>query len=338
MNSSQLDIEAPGALRNYLLERGLLAAEESVQISILSGGVSSRTVLVRREDGESWVVKQALPALRVATEWRSNPARSRREAAGARALAKLLPPGSVPAIVFEDPAHHLFVMTAAPPGARNWKTLLLAGQVEPAHFSAAGALLADLHSSCADLAAEFADTSFFETLRLEPYYEFTASQAPAAAPFLEGLCEATRRSRFALTHGDFSPKNILVDGERLILLDHEVIHFGDPAFDLGFFLTHCLSKAHHLPTHREELARAASYFVAQYRARARTESWGSDFWPRAAAHTVACLLARVLGRSPLEYLSVEERARQQRACLRLQAALPPSLESLIGQFLEELAK
>ncbi len=61
-------------------------------------------------------------------------------------------------------------------------------------------------------------------------------------------------------HGDYSPKNILIHKDRLVLLDHEVIHFGDPAFDLGFSMTHFLSKAHHLPAQRREFASAAGSF------------------------------------------------------------------------------
>ena len=41
------------------------------------------------------------------------------------------------------------------------------------------------------------------------------------------------------------------------LLDHEVAHFGDPAFDLGFSLTHLLSKALHLEAYRPLFLAAA---------------------------------------------------------------------------------
>jgi aminoglycoside phosphotransferase (APT) family kinase protein len=44
-------------------------------------------------------------------------------------------------------------------------------------------------------------------------------------------------------HGDFSPKNLLVWEGRVMLIDCEVGHYGDPAFDLGFFVTHLVLKA-----------------------------------------------------------------------------------------------
>ena len=89
----------------------------------------------------------------------------------------------------------------------------------------------------------FAERRFFEELRLEPYYAYhrDVKYRPAAHDFLE---TADRRGRengqIALVHGDYSPKNVLLHEDRLVLLDYEVIHFGDPAFDIGFSLAHLL--------------------------------------------------------------------------------------------------
>src|SRR5205823_5639992 len=99
---------------------------------------------------------------------------------------------------------------------------------------------------------------------LEPYYEFTAQRVSGARSFLELLIAETRATRTALVHGDYSPKNVLVFQDALVLVDHEVIHFGDPAFDVGFSLTHLLSKAHHLPERRAAFASAALEYWASY--------------------------------------------------------------------------
>jgi aminoglycoside phosphotransferase (APT) family kinase protein len=140
-----------------------------------------------------------------------------------------------------------------------------------------------------------------------------------------------------LVHGDFSPKNVLVYGGRLVLLDHEVAHFGDPAFDLGFSLTHLLSKAHHLVATRDAFGRAALDYWRVYSATIGDLPWRGDLEPRAVRHTLACLLARVAGRSPLEYLDAEERARQHEAVLRLIPGRPQSVPVLIQNFLDALA-
>jgi aminoglycoside phosphotransferase (APT) family kinase protein len=173
-------------------------------------------------------------------------------------------------------------------------------------------------------------------LRLEPYYAFAATQVPAAAPFLHGLIEATRAHRLTLVHGDYSPKNILVHGGKLVLLDHEVIHFGDPSFDLGFSLTHLLSKAHHLAGKREAFAAAANVYWQAYLEALGRVAWLEGFEARVVRQTLACLLARVAGRSQFEYLSADERQRQREAAVSLMAQPPKAVPDLVGAFLERL--
>ncbi len=158
----------------------------------------------------------------------------------------------------------------------------------------------------------FRDRSFFESLRLEPYYGHALANIPEAS-FLRDLMEQTRQRRFALVHGDYSPKNILIHESRLVLLDHEVIHFGDPAFDIGFSLTHILSKAHHLSEHRVELSKMAHHYWASYRSALGDSSWDPDFEHYAVQHALGCLIARVAGKSPLEYLTDAERKIQAQA-------------------------
>jgi aminoglycoside phosphotransferase (APT) family kinase protein len=137
-------------------------------------------------------------------------------------------------------------------------------------------------------------------------------------------------------HGDYSPKNVLIHQDRLVLLDHEVIHFGDPAFDLGFSLTHFLSKAHRLPALRREFASAALEYWRVYSEALGAPEWAADLEPRAVRHTLACLLARAVGRSPLEYLSPAERIRQRDVVLRFIPSVPATIADLISQFEEQL--
>ena len=175
-----------------------------------------------------------------------------------------------------------------------------------------------------------AGNSVRRSLRLEPYYAYTAERLSAARGFLHGLIAETRSNRVALVHGDFSPKNILVRSNRLVLLDHEVIHFGDPAFDLGFSLTHLLSKANHLPEHRDRFGRAVVLYWNTYASTSR------ELEARAVRHTLGCLLARVDGRSPLEYLTEEERGRQRSAALDLMSTPPSSIAALVEEFIGRL--
>jgi 5-methylthioribose kinase len=312
---------------------GRIAPDETPQMQPLSGGVSCRTVLVRRAAGETWVVKQALAKLSVAADWFADPRRIHREAAGLRWLGSLLPPGTVPAFVFEDEATHLLAMEAVAAPHENLKTVLLEGRVERALIAAFGNLLGTVHrvgrERQAALRPVFEDRQFFESLRIEPYYVFTAAQVAEAAEFLSELVRETRGISETIVHGDFSPKNILVHAGRLVLLDHEVIHFGDGAFDVGFALTHLLSKAHHLPAARGAFAAAALAFWQAY---GREAGPARAHEPRAVRHTLGCLLARVAGRSPLEYLRPEERVRQRAVVVRLMGAPPQTVPDLVDAF------
>lgn len=335
-SSDNLDIEQPGQLLTYLRQTERIAAHETPRLQVLAGGVSNRTVLVERANGETWVLKQALEKLRVAVDWFSSPERIRREALGLRWLPQLAPAGTITPLVFEDPAHDLLAMAAVPQPHANWKTLLLAGQIEPDHLVQFGRLLGTIQRESAarqsELAPVFANRSFFETLRIEPYYRYTAGQLPETSPFFQELIADTYDQSLTIVHGDYSPKNVLVHAGQLILLDHEVIHFGDPAFDLGFSLTHLLSKAHHLPAHRAAFARAARLYWATYLETIGAPDWRAELEARAVRHTLACLLARVAGRSPLEYLDATERARQCALVVRLMAQPPSAVPDLIERF------
>jgi len=238
-----LDIERFDDLLRYLRERGHLKRDEVPAFTNLRGGISNRTVVVERPDGRAYVLKQALDKLRVQTEWRSEPRRIHLEALGLIWLERLMPPGTITPLLFEDTTQHLLAMQAVPREHENWKVRLLSGGLETPHVQQFAQCLGDIHrrshAQKEHISALFDDRTFFETLRLEPYYRCAAARNPATARFFADLIAETLATRVSLVHGDFSPKNVLIYQDKLVLLDHEVIHFGDPAFDVGFSLTPC---------------------------------------------------------------------------------------------------
>src|SRR3954467_6574568 len=203
MPADPLDIEQPDALAAYLRAGGRVGADEPLRIRTLSGGVSNKTVLVERPSGEAWVLKQALPKLRVAVDWFSDPARIHREALGLKYLAELAPRGTITPLVFEDPEHHLLAMAAVPQPHKNWKTMLLAGQVDLEYVEKFARILGQIHrrpwgrrgrpaprrggEGGDGLAPVFDCRIFFESRRVEPYYAYTATQVREAADFLGQL-------------------------------------------------------------------------------------------------------------------------------------------------------
>jgi 5-methylthioribose kinase len=331
----ELDIEDFEALRAYLAKQ--VCDREPVRLRKLLGGVSNRTIQVTWREGCAWVLKQALAKLRVKEDWFSSPERIHVEAKALRWLNRLAPSGTTPTFVFEDLPNHLLAMEAIPEEHENWKSILLSGRIVLDHFEQFGFLLGTIHrrssESGLDLRKAFADTAYFESLRLEPYYDYTASKAPAG--FLTSLRHETLRHKLSLVHGDFSPKNALIYQDQLIVLDFEVVHFGDPAFDVGFALTHFLSKANHLPTKRAMLGGAAELFWRIYFKEVAPLRW-NQLEHRAVRHTLACLLARTLGKSPLEYLTSHEARRQSEVVVGLMAQPPVYLGDLISKFLRQI--
>lgn len=330
-----IDIEDKQQLQDYLRRMNHLSVKEELDCTNLHGGVSNRTVWVRHTDRDDWILKQALEKLRVQVDWFSAPERIHKEALGLRWLSKIMPQ-HVPSFVFEDMTDHILAMSAIPQPHDNWKTLLMTRVPTVNHAIQFGELLAMIHNAVADypeIADEFADRKFFEELRLEPYYAYTASQVPAAGEFLHRLIDDTRQRNQSLVHGDYSPKNVLVYDNRLYILDYEVIHFGDPAFDVGFSMTHLLSKAHHRPQFREIFVEMASVYWETYISKTANTQSREHY---AVHHTLACLLARVAGRSPLEYLTPTEQKRQKMIVLDLMTKPPETIPDLITHFVERL--
>src|SRR5207302_3489251 len=66
-----------------------------------------------------------------------------------------------------------------------------------------------------------------------------AALAPRLAPDFAGLVDALRASRpedapLVPSHGDFSPRNVLVGDERLVLIDWDRFRLADPARDVAY--------------------------------------------------------------------------------------------------------
>lgn len=282
---------APGALA----ELGVAPPGVPVTVRPLAGGISN-IVLAAEWPGGRAVLKQSLPKLRVAADWPFDRSRIVNERRALERLASLLPDGSVPAVLAQDDDRFLFVMSRAPEGGGNWKQELLAGRIDLDAARRAGELLATVHSDPGD---DFDDPTPLVQGRVDPYHRTAAAANPAVADFVHAEVERLLATREALVLGDWSPKNLLVYPDRVLALDFEVAHRGDPAFDVAFMLTHLVMKSIHLPARATRLRSAADAFLVGY---------GSSVpEPRVTAELGCLLLARVDGKSPAEYLTEPER-------------------------------
>jgi aminoglycoside phosphotransferase (APT) family kinase protein len=283
--------------------------ESTLTITPLTGGVSSDIMLL--DDGrQRLVAKRALPQLKVAQHWPCHPSRIFREIDALRLLAPVCP---VPEIVYEDRANFLYVMSAAPPDAEPWKARLLRGDASPALAQSIGEIHAVMLAQNG-----FDDPGFFEELRIDPYYTFTAAQHPDLAEAFHRATQACRQTKSGLVHGDWSPKNILTTHHHPPLaLDFECIHRGDPAYDAAFLLNHLLLKTFHQPPHWAALKACAEAYMRPL---------ANIPFAAVLIHLPLLLLARMDGKSPIEYIHEREPVRQfARALLAHPPANPTAL-------------
>lgn len=264
----------------------------------LPGGVASDIRVVEGPNGPE-VVKRALAKLKVPTDWFSDPARSATEVAAIHAMAELIGQAHVPEILWTRPEDNTFAMRLIAPRLRNWKQDLLAGKVSLATARRAGELLGTLHARSADredIARAFADTTYFEQLRIEPFFLKVAAKLPALAGSINAVATGMAARKSALVHGDYSPKNILADEADLVILDFEVAHWGDPRFDAGFCVSHLLLKTYRRAADRKIFLAAISTFLEGYAAA------GPMIDDAELARITGCLmLARFEGSSPVDY-------------------------------------
>jgi aminoglycoside phosphotransferase (APT) family kinase protein len=282
---------------------GLSKGRQIAAMAPLTGGVSSDIWRIDFET-HSICAKRALAQLKVSALWQAPLSRNAFEYDWYQVVAPHFPQ-HVPQMLGRDEEHGVFFMSYLEPSQHPvWKDRLLQGQIDPDFAASVGDALGRIHqlsANSAELAQRFKSDPEFYSLRLEPYLLATAQKHPELAAVLQALCETCAHTRLALVHGDVSPKNILCAPGRPIFLDAECAWYGDPAFDLAFCLNHLLLKMIHRPDRQQALALSFTRLTQAYLGRVQWESLAS-FEQRTAQLLPALLLARVDGKSPVEYL------------------------------------
>lgn len=318
----QASVERPPTdILDALRRMGLLNGDASATGEPLTGGVSSDIWRIDLPRGPV-CIKRALAKLRVAADWQAPVGRNQYEARWMR-RANAAVPGAAPALLGQDPSSGTLAMQFLDPADHPlWKAQLRDGHADPAFAAKVADRLARIHAATAadpTVAADFPTDDIFHAIRLEPYLLATARVHADLAPRLGALVATTQANKRALVHGDVSPKNILCGPHGPVFLDAECAWWGDPAFDLAFCLNHLLLKCLWTP-------RARAGFLACFDAMATTYRAGVTWEDATAleariAHLLPGLfLARVDGKSPVEYITAEadkDRVRRvARALLR----------------------
>lgn len=330
---------APPDIAAALERLGLVPRGETPWVTPLTGGVASD--IMRVDVGErSFCIKRALGRLKVAAEWTAPVERRHYEVEWFRIVGRIVP-GSVPEIIGDDAKAGLFALTWFDPSEYSlWKNMLARGVARRGDAVSIAGVLATIHAATANepsIARRFKSDDIFHAIRLEPYLEATAAAHPDLAPVLKHLVARTAGTRRALVHGDVSPKNIFIGPEGPVLLDAECAWYGDPAFDVAFCLNHLLLKCLWVPE-------AADDFLACFDALAATYLERAVWEPREALEArIATLLpglflARVDGKSPVEYITEDEqRARVRRVARRFLSTPCDRLDEIARAWREELS-
>jgi aminoglycoside phosphotransferase (APT) family kinase protein len=305
---------AAGDLQRLLLSDGVIRDRTATLIP-LSGGVSSEIYLVN-DGGRQFVVKRALAKLRVEQEWFADISRNGNEAAYLSYIAGFSP-HNVPQLKYVNLEHGYFCMEYLGADWQNWKEMMLDGQCDLRIAQATGGLLGRIHAHSADdpeARERFQTLANFEQLRIEPYLLATARRYPRLAEVFEAEASRLRAERSVLAHGDFSPKNILVCPGRVVVVDCEVAWYGDAAFDIAFLLSHLFLKSAARPAAGPWRAMVELSWSGYRTSRFASEACsGQDVLEANVSRLLPMLmLARVDGKSPVEYLRESQQEHVRR--------------------------
>jgi len=324
------------------LRRDGLVHRADARITALPGGVSSDICLVE-EGSRRFVVKRALPKLRVRDDWFAGISRNATERDFIDCVGGILP-GAVPRLLPTRSSSGYFAMEYLGAGYENWKTQLLRGQIDSEPAVASGALLGRLQRltrDCGNLRRRFDTMPMFCALRLEPYLRTTGQRHPALRHWFEDEADRLATAREVLVHGDFSPKNILVSATRIVLLDCEAACYGDAAFDPAFLLNHLFLKALGNRSDATMLATAIDRAWKSFLAHASGDgAAGKDavLERRVTRLLLLLMLARVDGKSPVEYLLPPQQEVVRTFVAAQLATDPHTLDRLCHLWFEAIAE
>ena len=337
MPDRSIELDAPATEVLRMLYSDGLIRDPAATITPLSGGVSSAIYLVRA-DNRQFVVKRALPKLKVKQEWLADTSRSGNEAAYISYVARFLP-HDVPRLEYVSADHGYFCMEYLGESWQNWKEMMLGGWCDPGVATSAVGLLGKIHARSAqdrEARERFQTLANFEQLRIEPYLLATARRHPRLKEILEAEASRLRSARNVLTHGDFSPKNILVSPERLMVVDCECAWYGDAAFDVAFLLSHLFLKSLARPAIGpwQKIVEVAwsSYLASRFADEIQRDDGRDVLDAQVSWLLLMLLLARIDGKSPVEYLQEHQQEHVRSYAIRRLLRGPVSLSKVIAEW------
>lgn len=294
----EMKLDNTDNVKEYLVKACIANSEDNPVIERLTGGVSS-SVWKIVWDNNRWVMKQALEKLDVEADWFSDVERIHREHKVMAALYNVMPKGTIPKVLYVDYSDHIYAMTCASDEAQTWKDLLMKEDFSITVAQNAALLLQEIHHNSNNIDAEnkaaFQDQKYFTQLRVDPFHRSLMQKYPELTSSIQKLIDEVTLQKTCLVHGDFSPKNMLVEkSSNIVLIDFEVAHWGNPVFDIAYCIAHLLLKGWYLKKFKKIFKLIEAFLTA----------YGKEV-NNLMPHLGLMLLARMDGKSPVNYIKDE---------------------------------
>ncbi len=318
-------------------ELELGSREQVIKVQPLTGGVASDIALVELPRRRV-CVKFALPKLKVEADWFAPVHRNAAEYAWLTVAAEILPETAVRLFGRSEELHGFAMEFLEGEDVTLWKAALLAEAPDQGEAVRVADTIGQIQAASARPgfdASAFQNRDDFQAIRIEPYLSSTSRVHPALSEPIEAMAEQLYESAAVLVHGDVSPKNLLFRRGGPVLLDAECATMGDASFDPSFCLNHLVLKAVHLPRLRERLLGNVLTFWAGY---CRHIQWEdpSHLEARVCRLLPMLMLARVDGKSPVEYLSEVEQERVRTLATRQIKTPSTSLARLVERLSSDM--
>ncbi len=299
----------------YLVQRGLIAEDEEVQITPLSGGNLNYTYRVKTSS-TSLILKQAREKIKFDIDLPVTKERTRFETNALKVWRSILP-DHVPKVHYFDSRNHVLVMEEIPPAFTLLTYELLSGNVNLSLACAIARFAAATHSATYNnkaLHRMFSSMELFDIFKMKFFHEeflHSTSNMSACRNIREAIVKC-HRNRIALIQGDYQPKNILVNGNAFYVVDYELATYGDPAHDLGNMLAHYLLAAIINYPIREKYFTAMEAMLSEYR---KSFKW-KDILPalerNALLHFAPVMYGRISGSIKVNFIDARTKAVAER--------------------------
>ena len=317
---------------DLLIDLGLVNNITQIHsIEPLTGGVASDVVLVQTNQ-QKYCVKFALPKMRVEADWFAPIYRNLSEYEWLKLAEKIIPDNTPKMFGFSKKMGGFAMEYVGGDDCFVWKEKLFKFPPDISIAEKVGKTFGKVqsHTGREDFdSSAFQKKDVFFHMRIEPYILYTGSNHPDLKPIFDEMARNLSDTNHTVVHGDVSPKNILVKSGEPILIDAECATMGDPAFDVAFCLNHFFLKAVFSPNFKGELEQAAKSFFENYFEFVHWED-KQEFNQRVAKLLPMLGLARVDGKSPVEYLNPDQQQAVRHMVIPLIKAPHNSILSTIS--------